>query len=57
MAKKNTDKKLDKQLAKVGGTLSEKELEQIKKKLGISSGVREAAKEAGIKLGDSLVKD
>ena len=57
MAKKNTDKKLDKQLAKVGGTLSKKELEQIKKKLGISSGVREAAKEAGIKLGDSLVKD
>jgi hypothetical protein len=57
MAKKNTDKKLDKQLAKVGGTLSEKELEQIKKKLGISGGVREAAKEAGIKLGDSLVKD
>jgi hypothetical protein len=57
MAKKNTNKKLDKQLAKVGGTLSEKELEQIKKKLGISSGVREAAKEAGIKLGDSLVKD
>ena len=57
MAKKNTDKKLDKQLAKVGGTLSEKELEQIKKKLGISGGVREAAKEADIKLGDSLVKD
>jgi hypothetical protein len=57
MAKKDTNKKLDKQLAKVGGTLSEKELEQIKKKLGISGGVREAAKEAGIKLGDSLVKD
>jgi hypothetical protein len=57
MAKKDTDKKLDKQLAKVGGTLSEKELEQIKKKLGISGGVREAAKEADIKLGDSLVKD
>ena len=57
MAKKNTNKKLDKQLAKVGGTLSEKELEQIKKKLGISGGVREAAKEADIKLGDSLVKD
>ena len=57
MVKKDTDKKLDKQLAKVGGTLSEKELEQIKKKLGISGGVREAAKEADIKLGDSLVKD
>jgi hypothetical protein len=57
MAKKDTDKELDKQLAKVGGTLSEKELEQIKKKLGISGGVREAAKEADIKLGDSLVKD
>jgi len=57
MAKKDTNKKLDKQLAKVGGTLSEKELEQIKKKLGISGGVREAAKEADIKLGDSLVKD
>ena len=57
MAKKDTDKKLDEQLAKVGGTLSKKELEQIKKKLGISGGVREAAKEAGIKLGDSLVKD
>ena len=57
MAKKDTDKKLDKQLAKVGGTLSEKELEQIKKRLGISGGVREAAQEAGIKLGDSLVKD
>jgi hypothetical protein len=57
MAKKDTNKKLDKQLAKVGGTLSEKELEQIKKKLGISGGVREAAKEADIRLGDSLVKD
>jgi hypothetical protein len=57
MAKNNTDKKLDKQLDKVGGSLSEKELEQIKKKLGISGGVREAAQEAGIKLGDSLVKD
>jgi hypothetical protein len=57
MAKKDTNKELDKQLAKVGGTLSEKELEQIKKKLGISGGVREAAKEADIKLGDSLVKD
>ena len=57
MAKKDTDKRLDKQLDKVGGSLSEKELEQIKKKLGISGGVREAAQEAGIKLGDSLVKD
>jgi hypothetical protein len=49
-------KKLDKELKKVGGTLSAKELEQIKKKLGISGGVRAAAKEAGIKLGDSLTK-
>ena len=57
MAKNNTDKKLDKQLDKVGGTLSAKELEQIKQKLGITGGVREEAKDAGIKIGDSLVKD
>jgi hypothetical protein len=57
MAKNNTDKKLDKKLDKVGGSLSEKELEQIKKKLGISGGVREAAQEAGINIGDSLSKD
>lgn len=54
MAKK---KELNKQLTKVGGTLSERELEQIKKKLGISGGVRKAAQEAGIKIGDSLTKD
>lgn len=57
MAKKNADKKLNEQLTKVGGTLSERELEQIKKRLGISGGVRKAAQEAGIKIGDSLTKD
>ena len=57
MAKKNADKKLNEQLTKVGGTLSERELEQIKKRLGISGGVRKAAREAGIKIGDSLTKD
>ena len=57
MAKKNADKKLNEQLTKVGGTLSERELEQIKKRLGISGGVRKAAQQAGIKIGDSLTKD
>jgi hypothetical protein len=40
MSKKNTNKKLDRELGKVGGTLSAKELEQIKEKLGISRGVQ-----------------
>jgi hypothetical protein len=51
------NKKLDSQLSKVGSSLSAKELERIKAKLGISGGIREAAQEAGIKIGDSLVKD
>ena len=51
------NKKLDNQLSKVGSSLSAKELERIKAKLGISGGIREAAQEAGIKIGGSLVKD
>jgi hypothetical protein len=55
---KNVNRKLDNELGKVGGTLSTKELERIKKKLGVSGLiVREAAKEEGIKVGVSAVKD
>jgi hypothetical protein len=57
MAKNKNNNKLSNQLAKVGGTLSAKELEAIKAKLGISGGIKAAAKEAGIKIGDSLTKD
>ena len=57
MSKKDTNKKLDRELGKVGGTLSAKELEQIKEKLGISRGVQNAAKDLGIKISDSITKD
>ena len=57
MSKKDTNKKLDRELGKVGGTLSAKELEQIKEKLGISRGVKNAAKDLGIKISDSITKD
>ena len=57
MAKNKNNNKLSNQLAKVGGTLSAKELEAIKARLGISGGIKAAAKEAGIKIGDSLTKD
>jgi hypothetical protein len=57
MAKNKNKNKLSNQLDKVGGTLSAKELEAIKAKLGISGGIKAAAKEAGIKIGDSLTKD
>jgi len=56
--KNKTSNTLDKELKKVGGTLSPKELEQIRKRLGISVDIiKEAAQEAEIKIKVSPVKN
>jgi hypothetical protein len=57
MATSNIDKKIKKELSKVGNTLSARELEQIKEKLGISGGVRGIAKELGIKIGGTITQN
>lgn len=44
-------KGLKKELSKVGNKLSSSELNKIKDKLGISSGVKSSAKDLGIKIG------
>jgi hypothetical protein len=54
MVQRTPAEQLNNQLSRVGNTLSAKELEAIKARLGISGGVRAAAGKAGIKLGTSI---
>jgi hypothetical protein len=46
----NTEKRLENQLGRVGGTLNASELNRIKEKLNISGGVRAMARDKGIKI-------